>query len=86
MAAPNYTIGFTQAEVEAILAVHKAELLQSMASFSESGSSVTRLRMEEINSIIGACQTALQRFDPESYGTTNRNRTAVSSVSGHLPK
>ena len=68
MAAPDYSIGFTREEVEEILAAQKAELKRTLAAWSESGSSVTKRRIDEIHAIIAACQAALRKLAPEVYG------------------
>jgi hypothetical protein len=70
--AIDYSIGFTQAEVKSILRIQKAELKKTLAAFSDSGSSATKRRLDEIHAIIHACQTALQKMDPEKYGRTRR--------------
>ena len=81
---PDYSIGFTRAEVEEILSVQKTELTRTMAAWSESGSAVTKRRIDEIHAIIAACQRALRRLAPEIYGRPVR--VATSGVSGFLPK
>jgi hypothetical protein len=78
MAAIDYSIGFSRAEVEEILAVHKAELTKTLASWSDSGSMVTKRRLDEIHLVIAACQEALRRLAPETYG--HPRRVAQSSV------
>lgn len=67
MAAVDYSIGFTRAEVEDILSAHKAELAKTLASWSDSGSSATKRRVDEIHAIIAACQSALRKLAPASY-------------------
>lgn len=84
MAAPDYTVGFTREEVEDILATQKAELKRTLAAWSESGSAVTKRRVDEIHAIIEACQKALRRLAPQVYGRPVR--VAASEVFGHLPK
>jgi len=84
MADPDYSIGFTRAEVEEILAAQKAELKRTLAAWSESGSVVTKRRIDEIHAIIEACQIALKKLAPEVYG--KRRRVDVSEVFGFLPK
>lgn len=64
----DYSIGFTKTEVKKILKVHKAELKKTLAAYSNDGSSVTRRRIDEINTVIHACQKALRKLDPERYG------------------
>lgn len=78
MAAIDYSIGFSRAEVEEILAVHKAELTKTLASWSDSGSMVTKRRLDEIHTVIAACQEALRKLAPEKYGRAAR--IAQSSV------
>ena len=84
MAAPDYSIGFTREEVEEILAAQKAELKRTLAAWSESGSTVTKRRVDEIHAIIEACQIALKKLAPEVYG--KRRRVDTSAVFGFLPK
>ena len=80
----DYSIGFTRQEVEDILVVQKAELKRTLAAWSESGSAVTKRRIDEIHAIIAACQSALRKLAPETFGRPVR--VATSEVSGHLPK
>ena len=81
---PDYSIGFTREEVEEILAAQKAELKRTLAAWSESGSAVTKRRVDEIHAIIEACQRALKKLAPEVYGRPVR--VATSEVVGFLPK
>ncbi len=78
MAQPDYSIGFATAEVEEILAVQKAELKKTLAAYANDGSTVTKRRIDEIHAIIGACQRALQKLDPQRYPPPLR--VGVSSV------
>ena len=82
--SPDYSIGFTRAEVEEILAAQKEELKRTLAAWSESGSTVTKRRIDEIHAVIEACQKALRRLAPEIYGRPVR--VGTSEVIGHLPK
>lgn len=84
MATPDYSVGFTREEVEEILAAQKAELKRTLAAWSESGSSVTKRRIDEIHAIIAACQAALRKLAPDVYGRTAH--VATSAVTGYLPK
>jgi len=68
MAMIDYAIGFTQQEVEEILAAQKAELKKTLAAYANDGSSVTKRRIDEIHAIITACQKALRKLAPETYG------------------
>lgn len=81
---PDYTIGFTQVEVETIFAAQKAELSKVLASYSESNSQVIKRKLDDINAIIAACQKALIRLDPDTYGT--ESRVSVSRVPATLQK
>ena len=69
MAAIDYSIGFMRTEVEEILAVQKAELKKTLATWSDSGSSVAKRRIDEIHAVIAACQDALRKLAPEVYGS-----------------
>jgi hypothetical protein len=84
MATPDYSVGFSREEVEEILAAQKAELKRTLAAWSESGSSVTKRRIDEIHAIIAACQAALRKLAPDVYGRTAH--VVTSAVSGYLPK
>jgi hypothetical protein len=81
---PDYSVGFTQEEVEEIFAILKLELKKVIASYSESGTQVIRQRTEDIHAKMAACQRALQTMDPTTYGSTNK--TATSAVPYHLPR
>lgn len=74
----DYSIGFTRDEVVEILDVHKAELKKTLASWSDSGSSVSKRRIDEIHLVIAACQDALRKLAPTEFGTTRR--IAISST------
>ena len=82
--APDYSIGFTREEVEAILAAQKSELSRTLAAWQESGTTVTKRRIDEIHAIIESCQIALKKLAPEVYGKPARVDT--SAVFGFLPK
>ena len=83
MPSVDYSVGFTREEVEDILAIHKTELRKTLASWSDSGSSVTRRRVDEIHVVIAACQDALRLLAPAEY--PSRPRVAQSRVV-YLPK
>jgi hypothetical protein len=80
----DYSVGFTTAEVVAILGVQKNELLKTQQAYTSDGSSVNKRRIEEIHSIIRACQDALKKLAPGTYGKPRRTIQAV--VSGYLEK
>ena len=72
MSTPDYSIGFTRDEVEDILAIHKAEIKKTLSSRSDSGSSATKRRLDEIHVVIAACQDALVKIAPQVYGEAKR--------------
>jgi len=78
MSAVDYSIGFTREEVLEILDAHKAELKKTLASWSDSGSSVTKRRIDEIHVVIAACQDALRKIAPAEFGSNRR--IAISST------
>ena len=83
MAVPDYSIGFSREEVEEILSIQKAELKKTLAAWSDSGSSATKRRLDEIHAIIAACQDALRKLAPEQYG---RGRRVAQSQVDFIPK
>jgi prefoldin subunit 5 len=85
MTCIDYSIGFTVEEVEEILATQKAELKKTLTAYADNGSSVTKRRIDEIHTIIAACQQALQKLAPETYGRPRR-RVAQSGFAGYLDK
>jgi hypothetical protein len=79
--APDYTIGFSKAEILAILEAQKAELTKVMAAWGEANGTVTKRRVDEIHTIIGACQRALRILYPDQYPTVaKRSRRVGQSV------
>ena len=82
--AIDYSIGFKEAEVLEILSVQKEELKKTLSAFSDSGSSATNRRLDEINSIITSCQQALQKMNPKKYGSSSRIQHA--DLSGGFPQ
>ena len=67
---PDYYTGFTQADVEAILAVQKGELRHALQKpYIENGKSVTKRAPDAVNLIIAGCPKALKEFDSVTYGT-----------------
>ena len=80
----DYSIGFTVAEIEEILTAQKAELKKTLAAYANDGSSITKRRIDEIHEIITACQAALQKLDPDTYGKTVK--TTKTGFVGYLEK
>ena len=83
MAAIDYSIGFTRKEVEKIFAVHKAELEKTLASWTDSGSAVTKRQLADIHTVIAACQDALRKLAPDEYG---RGRRVAQSSIDFIPR
>jgi len=59
MATIDYSVGFSVAEIEEILAVQKAELKKTLTAYANDGSSYTKRHIDEIHTVIKACQDAL---------------------------
>jgi hypothetical protein len=78
MKAVDYSIGFTREEVLEIFEAHKVELKKTLAAWSDSGSSVTKRRIDEIHEVIAACQEALRKLAPAEFGANRR--IAISST------
>jgi hypothetical protein len=72
MAALDMTTGFSTEEVVEILEENKKTLKKLMVSFQESGSQITYKRLDDTKEIIAACQHALRKLDPFTYGKTRR--------------
>lgn len=82
MAQGLFTVGFTLAEVKAILAVAKKNLLsgvqQTSWSLGESSSgSVVSLPTKEI---LEECMFALQQLDPATYSKVTRTLASFAGV------
>lgn len=80
MATLDMTTGFSAEEVLEILTENKKVLKKLMMSFSETGSQVTYKRLEDTKEIIAACQFALKKLDPFTYGKSRR--TCQSAIGG----
>lgn len=65
-------IGWTEEMVWNRLQGLIKEKEKSMASFSESGTSVTYRKQSEIDEDIRWCQSALQKLNPFKYGKSRR--------------
>ena len=78
MATLDMTTGFSAEEVLEILTENKKTLKKLMMSFSETGSQVTYKKLEDTKEIIAACQYALKKLDPYTYGKSRR--TCQSSM------
>ena len=81
--ALDLTIGWTQAEIENLLSKQKQLLLKLTVQFSDSGSTVTYRRIEEAEKIIKACQDALVKIDPDTYGAKS-NRVTKAEVDNNM--
>jgi hypothetical protein len=79
MATIDYSVGFSVTEIEEILAVHKAELKKTLTAYANDGSSYTKRHIDEIHTVIKACQDALVKLAPEKYRWQGRT-VGVSHV------
>ena len=79
MATIDYSVGFSVAEIEEILAVHKQELKKTLTAYANDGSSYTKRHIDEIHTVIKACQGALVKLAPEKDRRKGRT-VAVSNV------
>lgn len=68
MASLDLSTGFTQIEIEALLATQKALLLKIISSLSESGSQLNYRSMRDCKEVIRACQEQLRIMAPATYG------------------
>jgi hypothetical protein len=86
MAQGLFTTGFTVAEVLAIQAKAKQMLLEgkTLMSWGDSGTSVSKQFPMTVKETLEECAHALRALDPATYGP--RRTTAVSGVTGYLPK
>ncbi len=72
MATIDYSVGFSVVEIEEILAVHKQELKKTLTAYANDGSSYTKCHIDEIHTVIKACQDALVKLAPERYRRQGR--------------
>jgi hypothetical protein len=81
-----FTTGFTVAEVLAIQRRAKELLLEgkTIMNWNDADTSVSKQFVLPVDQVLEECAHALRVLAPEAYGRART--TAVSSVSGHLPK
>ena len=80
MANYNYTRGYTVQELESLLIQVKAEREKYLQSASDSGSSYSRIRLEEIEKKFNGIMDALELLDPANYKP--QRRVIYSEVRG----
>ncbi|NDD52885.1 hypothetical protein EBZ39_03225 [bacterium] len=85
MARGLFVVGFTQEEVEDILAKAKTFLLEgkTLMSWGESGSSASKEFAMPVREVLDECQHALRILDPGTYG---RQRSVGTTVVLNVPK
>ena len=83
MANYNYTRGYTVEELEVLLVEVKTEREKYLSSASDSGSSYSRIALEEIEKKFNGIMDALELLVPEKYPNTNR-RISLSGVAGGI--
>lgn len=69
MANFDYSRGYSVAELEALLATAKIEREKYLQSFSDSGSSATRISLETVEKKIGGILDALEILAPNKYAS-----------------
>ena len=80
----DYSIGFTQAEVEEILAVQKAELKKTLAAYANDGSTVTSGASTRSMPSSRPVRRPFRKLDPETYGRPVR--AVRTGMGGYLDK
>jgi hypothetical protein len=86
MARGLFTVGFTEAEILAILHKAKTMLLEgkTLMTWNDSDTSATKAFPMPPADVLEECQHALRALFPETYGA--RRRAARSSVPDYLYK
>jgi hypothetical protein len=86
MAKGLFTIGFTVAEVLAIQARAKADLLAGkvLTAYSEGGVSATKSIVMNTERVLDECRHALQYLDPVAYPKPKRYLTSDYSRGRNL--
>ena len=72
MANYNYTRGYTKAELERLLVQVKAEREKYLSSASDSGSSYSRIALQEVEKKFNGIMDALEILDPVNYKPQRR--------------
>ncbi len=79
----DLTVGWTQQEIEELLAAQKKAYKKTLIQFSDNGSTATYRRLEDIEKVIKNCQQALQKLDPDNYGDAT-SKVKTSRVDDNL--
>jgi len=80
----DYKRGYSVAELDKLLAEAKIEREKYLASFSDSGSSATRISLENVESKIGGILDALEMLAPEKYASPTPKPRTMGIVGGVL--
>ena len=78
----NYNRGYTVEELERLLTQAKLEREKYLQSFSDSGSSASRVSLEAIEKKIGGILDALELLCPEKYAPATTNKPRTMGVAG----
>ena len=78
----NYSRGYSVEELEGLLNQAKLEREKYLQSFSDSGSSASRVSLETIEKKIGGILDALELLCPEKYAPTATNKPRTMGVVG----
>lgn len=84
MANFDYSRGYSVAELEALLATAKIEREKYLQSFSDSGSSATRISLETVEKKIGGILDALEMLNPIQYASTAPKDRTMGVLGGVL--
>lgn len=81
-----FTVGFTLAEVQAIQARAKADLIAGkvLTSYSQGGVSATKMVTMNCVMVLDECKFALQQLDPATYGKPKRFVTSDYSRNRYI--
>lgn len=82
MANYSYTRGYTISELEILLVQVKAEREKYLQSASDSGSSYSRIALQEIEKKFNGIMDALELLDPQNYKP--QRRVFFSGVRGGI--
>ncbi len=78
----NYSRGYTVEELEKLLNTAKLEREKYLQSFSDSGSSASRVSLETVEKKIGGILDALELLCPEQYAPAANNKPRIMGVAG----
>lgn len=78
----DYSRGYSTEELEELLSTAKIEREKYLQSFSDSGSSASRISLETIERKIGGILDALEVLLPEKYAQKSRQKPRLMGIEG----